>query len=58
MRRCTPGGGVDLATPQIEVDLRIMIFGFEKARAIPDATPAPATTLFNSPISLAARAGC
>ncbi|WP_157220091.1 hypothetical protein [Flavisphingomonas formosensis] len=34
-----------------------MIFGFEKARAIPDATPAPATTLFNSPISLASESG-
>lgn len=40
-------GGVGLAAPQIGVDLRLMIFGFEKSARYPDAEPVPATSLIN-----------
>lgn len=39
--------GVGLAAPQIGVDLRLMIFGFEASPRYPDAAPVPATTLIN-----------
>ena len=39
--------GVGLAAPQIGVDLRLMIFGFEANARYPDAEPVPATTLIN-----------
>lgn len=39
--------GVGLAAPQIGIDLRIMIFGFEANARYPDQAPLPATTLFN-----------
>lgn len=39
--------GVGLAAPQIGVDLRLMIFGFEANPRYPDALPVPATTLIN-----------
>jgi peptide deformylase len=40
-------GGVGLAAPQIGVDLRLMIFGFEASARYPGEAPVPATTLFN-----------
>ncbi len=39
--------GVGLAAPQIGVDLRLMIFGFDTNPRYPDAAPVPATTLIN-----------
>jgi peptide deformylase len=39
--------GVGLAAPQIGVDLRLMIFGFDSNPRYPDAPPVPATTLIN-----------
>lgn len=39
--------GVGLAAPQIGVDLRLMIFGFDANPRYPDAPPVPATTLIN-----------
>ncbi|WP_206239193.1 peptide deformylase [Novosphingobium terrae] len=39
--------GVGLAAPQIGVDLRLMIFGFEASPRYPEAEPVPATTLIN-----------
>ena len=39
--------GVGLAAPQIGVDLRLMIFGFEANARYPDAAPVPATVLIN-----------
>ena len=39
--------GVGLAAPQIGVDLRLMIFGFEANPRYPDAPPVPVTTLIN-----------
>lgn len=39
--------GVGLAAPQIGVDLRLMIFGFEASPRYPDAAPVPATTLIH-----------
>ena len=39
--------GVGLAAPQIGVDLRLMIFGFEHNPRYPDAAPVPLTTLIN-----------
>jgi peptide deformylase len=39
--------GVGLAAPQIGVDLRLMIFGFESNPRYPEAPPVPATTLIN-----------
>jgi peptide deformylase len=40
-------GGVGLAAPQIGVDLRVIIFGFEASARYPDAAPVPATVLIN-----------
>jgi len=39
--------GVGLAAPQIGVDLRLMIFGFDKNPRYPDELPVPVTTLIN-----------
>lgn len=39
--------GVGLAAPQIGVDLRLMIFGFDKNPRYPDEPPVPVTTLIN-----------
>jgi len=39
--------GVGLAAPQIGIDLRLMIFGFEANPRYPDAEPMPVTTLIN-----------
>jgi peptide deformylase len=39
--------GVGLAAPQIGVDLRLMIFGFDANPRYPDALPVPVTTLIN-----------
>jgi peptide deformylase len=40
-------GGVGLAAPQIGVDLRLMIFGFDASPRYPDEPPVPVTTLIN-----------
>ena len=39
--------GVGLAAPQIGIDLRLMIFGFEKNQRYPQELPVPVTTLIN-----------
>jgi len=39
--------GVGLAAPQIGIDLRLMIFGFDANPRYPDAEPVPVTTLIN-----------
>jgi peptide deformylase len=39
--------GVGLAAPQIGVDLRLMIFGFDTNPRYPDEPPVPVTTLIN-----------
>jgi peptide deformylase len=39
--------GVGLAAPQIGVDLRLMIFGFNENPRYPDEKPVPMTTLIN-----------
>lgn len=39
--------GVGLAAPQIGVDLRLMIFGFDVNPRYPDEAPVPVTTLIN-----------
>ncbi len=39
--------GVGLAAPQIGVDLRLMIFGFNANPRYPDEKPVPVTTLIN-----------
>lgn len=39
--------GVGLAAPQIGVDLRLMIFGFDANPRYPDQPPVPVTTLIN-----------
>lgn len=39
--------GVGLAAPQIGIDLRLMIFGFDTNPRYPDAAPVPLTTLVN-----------
>ncbi len=39
--------GVGLAAPQIGIDLRLMIFGFEASPRYPDEAPVPVTTLIN-----------
>ena len=39
--------GVGLAAPQIGVDLRLMIFGFDENPRYPDEPPVPVTTLIN-----------
>lgn len=40
-------GGVGLAAPQIGVDLRLVIFGFERNERYPDAPAVPQTVLLN-----------
>ena len=40
-----PGAG--LAAPQIGVDLRLVIFGYQKNLRYPDAPPVPETVLLN-----------
>ena len=39
--------GVGLAAPQIGIDLRLVIFGFESSERYPDATGIPFTVLIN-----------
>ncbi len=39
--------GVGLAAPQIGIDLRLMIFGFDKNPRYPNEAPVPLTTLIN-----------
>jgi len=39
--------GVGLAAPQIGVDLRLMIFGFNESPRYPNEPPVPVTTLIN-----------
>jgi peptide deformylase len=39
--------GAGLAAPQIGVNLRVVIFGFEKNPRYPDAAPVPPTVLIN-----------
>lgn len=39
--------GAGLAAPQIGVDLRLVIFGFESSERYPDAEPVPFTVLIN-----------
>jgi peptide deformylase len=43
-------GGVGLAAPQIGVDLRLVIFGFDESQRYPDAPGIPATILINPSI--------
>jgi peptide deformylase len=40
-------GGVGLAAPQVGIDLRLLIFGFESSARYPDEKPVPVTTLIN-----------
>ena len=40
-------GGVGIAAPQIGVDLRVVIFGFQKSERYPEAPPVPDTVLIN-----------
>ncbi len=40
-------GGVGLAAPQIGVNLRVVIFGFEASERYPEAPPVPLTVLVN-----------
>jgi peptide deformylase len=44
-------GGAGLAAPQIGVNLRLVIFGFEKVARYPDAPPVPPTVLINPVIT-------
>ena len=44
--------GVGLAAPQIGIDLRLMIFGFDANPRYPDAEPVPVTTLINPWINI------
>jgi peptide deformylase len=39
--------GAGLAAPQIGVDLRVVMFGFESSERYPDAEPVPFTVLIN-----------
>jgi peptide deformylase len=43
--------GAGLAAPQIGVDLRLVIFGFERNERYPDAPPVPQTVLINPVIT-------
>lgn len=45
-------GGIGIATPQIGVNLRVVIFGFEKSNRYPDAEPIPFTVLINPVIEI------
>ncbi|WEK46141.1 MAG: peptide deformylase [Candidatus Andeanibacterium colombiense] len=40
-------GGIGIAAPQVGIDLRLMIFGFEANARYPGELPVPATTLIN-----------
>lgn len=40
-------GGVGLAAPQVGVDLRVVIFGFESSERYPEAPAVPLTVLVN-----------
>jgi peptide deformylase len=42
--------GAGLAAPQIGVDLRLVIFGYERITRYPDAPPVPPTVLLNPEI--------
>ncbi len=44
-------GGAGLAAPQIDVNLRLVIFGFDKVARDPDAPPVPPTVLINPVIT-------
>jgi peptide deformylase len=43
-------GGVGLAAPQIDIDLQLVIFGFDSSERYPDAPPVPVTILLNPEI--------
>jgi peptide deformylase len=43
--------GAGLAAPQIGVDLRLVIFGFERNERYPEAPPVPMTVLINPEIT-------
>jgi len=45
-------GGIGIAAPQIGVNLRVVIFGFEKSERYPDAKPIPFTVLINPVIEV------
>lgn len=52
--------GAGLAAPQIGVDLRVVIFGFERNQRYPDAANVPYTVLINpvlTPLSAASEEG-
>ncbi|MCC7184474.1 MAG: peptide deformylase [Rhodocyclaceae bacterium] len=40
-------GGVGIAAPQIGVELRVVVFGFDASERYPDAPPVPRTVLIN-----------
>lgn len=40
-------GGIGIAAPQIGVNLRVVIFGFERSERYPSAEPIPFTVLIN-----------
>lgn len=44
-------GGAGLAAPQIGVNLRLVIFGFDKVARYPEAPPVPPTVLINPVIT-------
>ncbi len=44
-------GGIGIAAPQIGVNLRVVIFGFEKSERYPNAKPIPFTVLINPVIT-------
>lgn len=44
--------GAGLAAPQIGVDLRLVIFGYERITRYPDAPPVPPTVLLNPEIEV------
>lgn len=45
-------GGIGIAAPQIGVNLRIVMFGFEKSERYPNEAPIPFTTLVNPVIEV------
>lgn len=45
-------GGVGIAAPQIGVNQRVVIFGFEKSERYPNAKPIPFTVLINPTIEI------
>lgn len=40
-------GGVGLAAPQVDIDLQLVVFGFDRSERYPDAPAVPRTTLAN-----------